>query len=61
MKTGSSRRSSRRGRSSRFGSDKALALLDGQPLLRHVADSLQACPTRLLIAPLAGTPWRAGR
>ncbi|WP_052195233.1 molybdenum cofactor guanylyltransferase [Deinococcus radiopugnans] len=39
------------GRSSRFGSDKALALLDGQPLLRHVADSLQACPTRLLIAP----------
>ncbi len=39
------------GRSSRFGSDKALALLDGKPLLRHVADSLEACPTRLLIAP----------
>ncbi|GGO24204.1 molybdenum cofactor guanylyltransferase [Deinococcus humi] len=39
------------GRSSRFGSDKALALLRGKPLLRHVADSLRACPTRLLIAP----------
>lgn len=39
------------GRSSRFGSDKALALLRGQPLLRHVADSLQGCPQRLLIAP----------
>jgi molybdopterin-guanine dinucleotide biosynthesis protein A len=39
------------GQSSRFGSDKALALLDGKPLLRHVADSLQACPTRLLVAP----------
>ncbi|OLV19999.1 molybdenum cofactor guanylyltransferase [Deinococcus marmoris] len=39
------------GRSSRFGSDKALALLRGQPLLRHVADSLQGCPERLLISP----------
>lgn len=39
------------GRSSRFGSDKALALLDGRPLLGHVADSLRGCPTRLLIAP----------
>ncbi|CAM3892091.1 molybdenum cofactor guanylyltransferase [Deinococcus frigens] len=39
------------GRSSRFGSDKALALLRGQPLLRHVADSLQDCPIRILIAP----------
>ena len=39
------------GRSSRFGSDKALALLHGRPLLHHVAASLQACPARLLIAP----------
>ncbi|QFP76322.1 molybdenum cofactor guanylyltransferase [Deinococcus sp. AJ005] len=39
------------GRSSRFGSDKALALLRGQPLLHHVAASLQGCPERLLIAP----------
>ncbi|MFK7604221.1 molybdenum cofactor guanylyltransferase [Deinococcus sp. SM5_A1] len=39
------------GHSSRFGADKALALLGGQPLLRHVAASLQGCPTRLLIAP----------
>jgi len=39
------------GRSSRFGTDKALALLRGQPLLQHVAGSLQDCPTRLLIAP----------
>ena len=39
------------GRSSRFGSDKALALLRGRPLLRHVADSLGGCPVRLLVAP----------
>ncbi|MDV6373687.1 molybdenum cofactor guanylyltransferase [Deinococcus arenicola] len=39
------------GRSSRFGSDKALALARGRPLLDHVAESLRGCPTRLLIAP----------
>ncbi|CAM3721250.1 putative molybdenum cofactor guanylyltransferase [Deinococcus saxicola] len=39
------------GLSSRFGSDKALALWQGRTLLSHVADSLQDCPTRLLIAP----------
>ncbi|MBZ9752030.1 molybdenum cofactor guanylyltransferase [Deinococcus sp. HMF7604] len=39
------------GRSSRFGSDKAMALLDGQTLLNRVCTSLQGCPTRLLVAP----------
>ncbi len=39
------------GRSSRFGADKALALLHGRTLLSHVAGSLQDCPARLLIAP----------
>ncbi|WP_345464773.1 molybdenum cofactor guanylyltransferase [Deinococcus carri] len=39
------------GRSSRFGSDKVLALWEGRPLLEHVAASLAACPLRLLIAP----------
>lgn len=39
------------GRSRRFGSDKALAELDGRALLRRVADGLEACGPRLLIAP----------
>ncbi|WP_245872985.1 molybdenum cofactor guanylyltransferase [Deinococcus planocerae] len=39
------------GRSSRFGSDKALARLEGRPLLEHVAASLAGCPLRLLVAP----------
>lgn len=39
------------GRSSRFGSDKALAVLRGQTLLEHVAASLEPCPQRLLVAP----------
>ncbi|GGM17327.1 putative molybdenum cofactor guanylyltransferase [Deinococcus aerophilus] len=39
------------GRSSRFGSDKALAVLRGRPLLRHVADSLGGCSVRLIVAP----------
>lgn len=39
------------GQSRRFGSDKALALWQGQPLLNHVAGSLNAAPERLLIAP----------
>lgn len=39
------------GRSSRFGSDKARALLEGRPLLHHVAASLEGCPLRLLVAP----------
>ena len=30
------------GRSSRFGSDKALALIDGRPMLEHVAERLRA-------------------
>ena len=38
------------GRSSRFGSDKALAPLEGRTLLERACASLQACPTRLLIA-----------
>ncbi|WP_104991579.1 molybdenum cofactor guanylyltransferase [Deinococcus sp. NW-56] len=39
------------GRSSRFGTDKALARLEGRTLLEHVAASLEGCPVRLLIAP----------
>ncbi|ACO47139.1 molybdenum cofactor guanylyltransferase [Deinococcus deserti] len=39
------------GRSSRFGSDKALALWRGRTLLQHVAASLEPCPQRLLVAP----------
>lgn len=40
------------GQSRRFGSDKALALLNGRTLLEHVAASLEGCETRLLIAPI---------
>lgn len=39
------------GRSSRFGTDKALARLEGRTLLEHVAASLEGCPLRLLVAP----------
>lgn len=39
------------GASSRFGSDKALALWQGRPLLDQVAAGLAACERRLLIAP----------
>ncbi|WP_291430658.1 molybdenum cofactor guanylyltransferase [Deinococcus sp.] len=39
------------GRSSRFGSDKALALLEGRTLLERACASLHDCPARLLIAP----------
>lgn len=39
------------GQSRRFGSDKALAKLDGRALLRWVADSLDAFEPLLLIAP----------
>lgn len=40
------------GQSRRFGSDKALAVLDGQTLLERVASSLEGCSPRLIIAPL---------
>jgi len=39
------------GRSSRFGSDKAGAWLEGRTLLAHVAASLEQLPLRLLVAP----------
>nr|WP_245557880.1 molybdenum cofactor guanylyltransferase [Deinococcus apachensis] len=39
------------GRSSRFGTDKAAARLEGRTLLEHVAASLESCPLRLLVAP----------
>ncbi|PTA66833.1 molybdenum cofactor guanylyltransferase [Deinococcus arcticus] len=39
------------GRSSRFGSDKALAQVDGQTLLQRVCASLQGCAVRLIVAP----------
>lgn len=37
------------GRSSRFGSDKARAILHGQPLLRHVATMLEPIATDLTV------------
>ncbi|WP_309571436.1 molybdenum cofactor guanylyltransferase [Deinococcus sp.] len=39
------------GQSSRYKSDKALAVWQGKTLLEHVAASLKDCPARLLIAP----------
>ncbi|MPY66326.1 molybdenum cofactor guanylyltransferase [Deinococcus sp. SDU3-2] len=39
------------GRSRRFGTDKALARLEGRTLLEHVAASLEDCRVRLLVAP----------
>ena len=39
------------GASRRFGQDKALAVLDGKTLLERVAQSLQACSPRLIVAP----------
>lgn len=39
------------GASRRFGSDKALAVLDGRTLLERVALSLPACSPRLIVAP----------
>jgi molybdenum cofactor guanylyltransferase len=42
------------GQSRRFGSDKALALLDGKPLLDHVSDAL--CPQVDALV-VAGREW----
>ena len=42
------------GRSRRFGSDKALALVDGKALLDHVADALRPQCARLVVA---GREW----
>ncbi|PYE54410.1 molybdenum cofactor guanylyltransferase [Deinococcus yavapaiensis] len=39
------------GRSKRFGTDKALFEFEGRSLLRRVADSLDDCEPKLLIAP----------
>jgi molybdopterin-guanine dinucleotide biosynthesis protein A len=42
------------GQSRRFGSDKAQALLDGRPLLEHVADALRPQVSALVVA---GREW----
>jgi molybdopterin-guanine dinucleotide biosynthesis protein A len=42
------------GRSQRFGSDKALALIDGRPMLDHVADRLRGQCEALVVA---GRDW----
>jgi molybdopterin-guanine dinucleotide biosynthesis protein A len=42
------------GQSSRFGSDKALALLDGRPLIDHVADGLRGQTSHLVVC---GRTW----
>jgi molybdopterin-guanine dinucleotide biosynthesis protein A len=42
------------GRSRRFGSDKALALIDGRPMLDHVADRLRGQCEALVVA---GRDW----
>lgn len=41
------------GRSSRMGQDKALLLLNGQPLLRHIYQTAQNCTEEVWIV----TPW----
>lgn len=40
------------GRSKRFGSDKALFEVEGRPLLRRVADTLESADPKLLVAPI---------
>lgn len=42
------------GRSSRFGTDKAEALLDGRPLIQHVADGLRPQTNHLVVC---GRDW----
>jgi molybdopterin-guanine dinucleotide biosynthesis protein A len=42
------------GRSSRFGSDKALAMIDGRPMLEHVAERLSGQCDGLVVA---GRDW----
>jgi molybdopterin-guanine dinucleotide biosynthesis protein A len=42
------------GRSSRFGSDKALAVIDGRPMLEHVAERLRGQSDGLVVA---GRDW----
>jgi molybdenum cofactor guanylyltransferase len=42
------------GQSRRFGSDKALALVEGKPLLAHVADALRPQCAQLVVA---GRDW----
>lgn len=37
------------GQSSRFGTDKARALLDGQPLILRIARKLETCASRIMI------------
>jgi molybdopterin-guanine dinucleotide biosynthesis protein A len=44
------------GKSRRFGSDKALALVDGRPMLDHVADALAAQVDEMVIC---GKEWRS--
>lgn len=43
------------GRSSRFGSDKALALLEGRPLIAHVIDALASQVDAILVC---GRQWQ---
>ncbi|QMW24009.1 molybdenum cofactor guanylyltransferase [Sandaracinobacteroides saxicola] len=42
------------GQSSRFGSDKAVALLDGKPLLQHVVDALAP---QVAVVGVVGRGW----
>ncbi len=42
------------GRSSRFGSDKALAVIDGKPLIAHVAEALRGQCEQLVVC---GRDW----
>lgn len=42
------------GKATRFGSDKAAAMLDGRPLIEHVADGLRGHVDRLI---LCGRQW----
>lgn len=51
------------GRSSRFGSDKALALLDGKPLIEHAIDALAAQTGAVMVSGRAwkDLPWAPDR
>jgi molybdopterin-guanine dinucleotide biosynthesis protein A len=45
------------GRSTRFGSDKALALLDGRPLIEHAAATLAPYTAKLVICGRSHPRW----
>ena len=45
------------GKATRFGSDKAAALLNGRPLIEHVADGLREQVDALIVCGVHGREW----